>query len=282
MNIKNLFAPVAKAANNAGAFGKKNLPTILTCVGCVGFVATVYEASKATPGYVRVREEYDRRKEEGEEIKFSEKAIDAVDAYWKAAVLGVASMGCFVMANKINLERIAALAAGYSMLDKKHKDYVNKAKEVFGAKETKVNDEIAKDMISRIDTTKLPKGIINTGHGDTIFMDDNTGNLFLSDINFLRSAVNSLNDNMLKSVKDTPYYDEQICVTCNEFYEAVGLPHDSKVFDNLGAEYHQHDLFKIDLNSTALTADNVPVILMKISAHPIGDWQEVASNYRSF
>lgn len=281
MNIKNLFAPVAKAANNAGAFGKKNLPTILTCVGCVGFVATVYEASKATPGYMRVREEYERRKnEDHEEIKFSEKAIDAVDAYWKAAVLGVASMGCFVMANKINLERIAALAAGYSMLDKKHKEYVNKAKEVFGENEKKIPETIAKEQISLINTANMGNRIINTGHGMTLIKDSNTGQLFYSDINYIRAAVNALNENMLKSVKSAPFADDHVCITDAEFYTAINLPMDSSMWDNLGVEYSRDGLFTVDLETTSLTEDKVPCILMQISTNPIGDWEEVS--YRPF
>ena len=281
MNIKNLFAPVAKAANNAGAFGKKNLPTILTCVGCVGFVATVYEASKATPGYMRVREEYERRKnEDHEEIKFSEKAIDAVDAYWKAAVLGVASMGCFVMANKINLERIAALTAGYSLIERKHREYVDKAQEILGAKEKKIPEAIAVDKISTINTSALGNRIVNTGMGSTLLMDANTGHLFYSDINYIRSAVNTLNDNLLKQVKSAPFADDRICITDKEFYDAIKLPMESHVWDNLGVEYGRDGLFEVDLDTTTLTEDKVPCILMQISTNPIGDWEEVS--YRPF
>ncbi len=281
MNIKNLFAPVAKAASNAGDFGKKNLPTILTCVGCVGFVATVYEASKATPGYMRVREEYERRKnEDHEDIKLSEKAIDVVDAYWKAAVLGVASMGCFVMANKINLERIAALTAGYSLVERKYREYVDKTQEVFGEKEKKVNEAIAKDHISLINTANMGNRIINTGHGMTLIKDSNTGQLFYSDINYIRAAVNALNENMLKSVKSAPFADDNVCITDAQFYTAINLPMESSMWENLGVEYGRDGLFAVDLETTSLTEDKVPCVLMQISTNPIGDWDEVS--YRPF
>lgn len=282
MNIKNIFMPVAKVLNNAGDFGKRNLPTILTCAGCVGFVATVYEASKATPGYVKVREDYERRKKENpaEEIKLSEKAIDVMDAYWKAAVLGVASMGCFVMANKINLERITALAAGYSMLDKKYKEYVDNSKKVFGSKENKVREAIATQNISGINIGNMSGKIINTGHGTTPVMDAHTHRLLYSDLNFIRSVVNDMNDDMLKTAKGAPFVDQRIYASLGDFYRRIGAPVDSEIFDNLGVDYYRDGLFTVDLEQTCLTEDGVPCSYMVPSANPIVDWEE--AGYKSF
>lgn len=50
---------------NARLFAKRNASTILTCLGCIGLIATTILAVKATPKVLQIIEE--EKKNKGEE-----------------------------------------------------------------------------------------------------------------------------------------------------------------------------------------------------------------------
>ena len=127
---------------------KRGSPTILTCVGAVGFVCTVVMAAKATPKAVELIKEDSRKEHDGDPYAYTK--MEAVRSAWKnyvpAAVTGVAAITCMFGANALNKRQQASIVSAYALLDKAYKEYRGKVKELLGEDGDKqIREEIAKD-----------------------------------------------------------------------------------------------------------------------------------------
>lgn len=129
-------------------FFKRNSPTILTCIGGVGVVATTIMAVKATPKAVALLE--DAKEEKGEELTTLEIIKTAGPAYIPAAVTGVTTLVCIFGANALNKRQQASLVSAYALIDNSYKEYKHKLKELYGEEaHQNVVDSIAIEEIEK-------------------------------------------------------------------------------------------------------------------------------------
>lgn len=126
--------PKRGLVKQAGQALKKASPTILTCVGAAGVVATAVLAVKATPKAVMLIEA-DSRKNHGGDPDAGTK-MEAVKACWTcyipAAATGMATIACIFSANMLNRKQQASLASAYALVSRQFRDYKNKVKELYG------------------------------------------------------------------------------------------------------------------------------------------------------
>lgn len=118
----------------AKRFLKESSPTILTCIGAVGVVATAVLAAKATPKAVQLVRANSRINHDGDPNAYTKK--EAVMSCWKcyvpAAVVGSSTIICIFGANALNRRQQAALTSAYGLVNKAYQDYKRKVKENFG------------------------------------------------------------------------------------------------------------------------------------------------------
>jgi hypothetical protein len=128
-------------------FVSKNLPTIMTSLGVVGFVATIYETSKATLKAERYLKEAEEKKEEP--LTKKEKALIFAKTCWKAFLIGLITIGLFCGAHKISLKRQAALGTALAMATQDLDEYKAKVVETLGEKKAdKIEDDISADKVN--------------------------------------------------------------------------------------------------------------------------------------
>ena len=127
---------LAKTFANVKAGFVKNAPTILTVTGIGGMVTTVVLAVKATPRALEILEE---RKKEEQKDKLT--AGETIQATWKcyvpAAITGVLSTTCLILANSENVKRNTALAAAYKLSETALHEYKTKVRETLGEEKEK-------------------------------------------------------------------------------------------------------------------------------------------------
>lgn len=128
---------------------KRASPTILTCIAAVGVVATTVTAVRATPKAMALLEEdaYDRHRERTDDPRT---VIDIVRVAWKpyipSVAIGLGTIVCIIGANGLNRKQQAAITSAYMFLDNAYKEYVKKAKELYGEdSDRNIRGSIAKD-----------------------------------------------------------------------------------------------------------------------------------------
>lgn len=101
---------------------KKASPTILTCIGAAGVVATAVLAVKATPKADSLIKADSRRNHDGD--PYAATKLEAVKSCWKcyipAAATGVATIICIFGANTLNKKQQASLASAYALVNRSY------------------------------------------------------------------------------------------------------------------------------------------------------------------
>lgn len=122
----------------------RNVPTILSCLGAVGTVATAALTIQATPKAMRLLEEAEREK--GDLLTKTEILKIAGPSYIPAILSCVATVSCIFGANALNLRRQASLMSAYLLLDSAYKEYGEKVKKSVGEQEeARIRESIASD-----------------------------------------------------------------------------------------------------------------------------------------
>lgn len=193
---------------------KKASPTILTCIGAVGVVATTVLAVKATPKALELVKADSRKNHDGDPHAATK--AEVVKSCWKcyipAAVTGTLSVACLIGASSVSLKRNAALATAYTISETALKDYREKAVEVVGEKKAQaIQDAVTKDKIAKDPVEG--KEIIMTGTDDVLCYDVLSGRYFKSSQEKINRAVNEVNRNMRT----------EMYVSLNDFYYEIGL-----------------------------------------------------------
>lgn len=133
---------------------KNSSPTILTCIGAIGVVATTVMAIKATPKALAIIEQ--AKEEKGEELTKLEVVNVAGPLYIPTAIAGVSTIACIFGANILNKRSQATLMSAYALLDNSYKEYIKKTEELYGDEaDAQVREELAKD--SYIEGMVIPK-----------------------------------------------------------------------------------------------------------------------------
>lgn len=188
---------------------KKHSPDIFMCIGISGMIGTAIMTAKATPKAIMIMEELEQNGNPDKKEVFK----NVAPVYVPSAILFVVSVTFILLANKIRIDRGAALATAYTLTRDNFSDYRKKVAEKVGDKKAEeIDDEIAKDKLERnpVDNNY----IINASKGTHLCYDAVTGRYFYSDIEEIRKAVNDLNQTMLN----------ENYVSLNDFHESIGLP----------------------------------------------------------
>lgn len=188
MNIKAIAKVIGKCI-------KKHSPEILTGLGVVGMGSAVVAAVKATPKAERyICDEMTAQQKDKISVK------DIIRVTWKCyvptAIIMVGAGACVIFANKVSIDRQAALAAAYALSEKAARTYKNKVIEVLGEKqESDIHDAIIQDQLDTDDPAKIPT--IVPGNNKVLCKEAWTGQYFYSTRDEIISAVNELNSWML-------------------------------------------------------------------------------------
>ena len=246
----------------------KHSPEILTGIGVAGMIATTVLAVKATPNALMLIEEAEEKKnmraiKNGEINEMRLTPVETVKAAWKpyipAVVTGVASIACIVGASSVHAKRNAALAAAYTLSETALKEYRDKVVETLGEKkEQNIRDKVAKEQVEKNPVSKSE--VIFTDKGKSLCFDPYSSRYFECDIETIRRAANTLNDQMLHSI--TGY------ASLNDFYDEIGVPH-TETGDMLG--WNASNLIKLDISSH-VSDDGRPAIV-------IGHYNRAQYNY---
>lgn len=264
MQLKAIFTDLGKAA-------RKHSPEILTGIGIAGMLSTTVLAVRATPKALMLIEEKKREKKfavikDGGDPDLTK--LEIVKTAWKpyipAVITGAASIACLVGASSVNARRNAALAAAYALSETTLADYKEKVVETIGEKKAQeVKDAIAKDKIENDPVTR--KEIIATDKGETLCYDALSGRYFKSDIEYIRRAVNNLNERLL--------FDTHISL--NEYYDEIGLEEIFPMGENLGWTVDPDSANKglIELDFSSQLAEGTPCLVVGFSNAPRYDYE---------
>lgn len=159
-------------ANDIGKALKKTSPTIMTCIGAAGVVATAVLAVKETPKAAE-------RIEKAESIKMAEKGtkltrLETIKACWisymPSMLTGIATIGCILGANYLNQRQQATMLSAYAFLDRSFREYQESVKNVFGEEghQRVLEDMMVErhEMPSISGTTGFMNGQFNFGETD--------------------------------------------------------------------------------------------------------------------
>lgn len=184
-------------------FLSSNAPTILTCIGGIGVVATAVFAAKAAPKASVLLEQ--AKEEKGEDLTKLEIVSVAGPVYIPAIMTGVTTLACIFGANILNKRQQAALMSAYALLDNSYKEYKKKVEELHGEEAVKeIRSEIAKDHYN--DSVKVSDDTM-------LFYDMFSERYFESTMATVQQAEYRVNRHL--NMRDYAYL--------NDFYEELGL-----------------------------------------------------------
>lgn len=247
----------SKIVNSTVSAMKKHSPEILTGLGIAGMLATTVMAVRATPKALCDIEAAELDKEDS--LTKIEVVKVAGKHYIPAAITGAASVACLIGATTVNVRRSAALATAYTLTETALREYRDKTAEIVGErKEKQIREAINQD---RLDNTPVPdtNGIVITGHGDTLCYDVFGGRYFKSSMEFLKQAVNDLNEQLL----------QEGYVSLNDFFERADLD-PQKRGDDLGWDTRNGQV-RVQFGSQ-LAWGKVPCLVLDFSVEPRYDY----------
>lgn len=245
---------LSKAFNNLKAGAAKHSPEILTAISITAMASAIAFTVDATPKAIKLIEE---KKELENKEKLT--VVETVKTCWKpflpVVVSATVSAACAIGANSVNLKRNAALATAYQLSATALSEYREKVVETIGEKkEQAIKDKIAKDKVDKNPTAS--NDIIITGNGVTLCYDAQFGKYFESDIETIRSAINSLNARLLS----------QDYVSLNEFYYELGIK-GIAIGDEIGWNVGRDGLVKVDFSSQ-LSDNGRPCLVLQYHVAP--------------
>lgn len=127
---------------------KRGSPTILTCIGAVGVVATSAMAIQATPKALKLIHKDSRLRHDGDPYAYTK--MEAIESAWKCYIptvlIGTSTIVCIFGANILSTRQQGAITSAYSMLNESYKQYRKAANKVYGNDaDSKIKAEMAKD-----------------------------------------------------------------------------------------------------------------------------------------
>ena len=214
MNLKLNRKIVKEMARNGLKFVEDCSPTILTGLVAAGVVTSVGMAVRATTKALPlIEEEKVRRCKEGLDDHL--KPAEVVKVCWKCYVppvsMAALTVACAIGANKINLQRNAALSSLYSVSSTALKEYEQKVIEEVGPeKNEEIKNAVAKDRIHSMTQEEMAA----LGNGNVWIYDSFSDRKFPSTIGKIKASAGDFNCYMANSGD---------WVSLNEFYNDIGL-----------------------------------------------------------
>ena len=143
--------PKKSLVSRAGKALKRASPTILSCLGAFGVVATAILAIRATPKALECIEDAKETKspENGEKLTRLETIAACWQCYIPATVTGIATIWCIFGANVLNRRQQASLTSAYALLNRTYQNYQKSVKNVFGEEgHRRVLEDMAIERVS--------------------------------------------------------------------------------------------------------------------------------------
>lgn len=247
--------------------------TILSAAGVAGTVATAVLTGRATfkAAELITTEELDRVHEAKEALGPEATAIETqmlsktekVKLVWREylppVAIGVTTITCIIVANKISSKKIAALAVAGGISERALQEYKEKVLEKIGPKQDqKIRDEIAQDRVSN--NPPDSREVMLVGTGQVLCYDVTTGRYFQSTVEDIKRAENKVNYELIHFMS----------CSLSHFYEEIGLP-PTPYTDSVGwnTNNHMEVIF-----STVMSTDNRPCIAVDFSKPPVADYEK--------
>lgn len=191
--------------NRSKLFLRRNAPTILTCIGAAGVVATSVMAVKATPKALALLDE--AKDEKGEDLTVLETVQVAGPVYIPSILVGASTLACIFGANTLNKRKQASLMSAYALLDTSFKEYKNKVAELYGeGADAQIKEGIVKDKYKDVD--------ISDEEETQLFFDMFSNRYFQSTIEKVQNAEYFVN-------RELALWD---AVDINQFYDLLEIP----------------------------------------------------------
>lgn len=261
-----LLTKVAQQVHRAKFLLDDHSTTILSAVAVGGTVVTAVMTGRAS---FKAAEIIAREKEELQsEGKFPDTKLDfskteKVKLVWTQylppVAIGVTTITCIIVANKISSKKIAALAVAGGISERALQEYKDKVVEKIGAREDrKIRDEIAQDRVTNNPVNS--REILIAGTGEVLCYDMTTGRYFQSTVEEIKRAENKVNYELIHFMS----------CSLSHFYDEIGLPSTSYT-DSVGwnTNNHMEVLF-----STTMSTDGRPCIAIDFSKPPVADYEK--------
>lgn len=201
---------------------KRSSPTILTCVGAIGVVATSILAVKATPKACQIleNERYERSYKTDKDSEYYQdlKPLEVVQLTWQCyiptALVGLSTISCIFGANVLSKRNQASLVSAYTFLNQSYRQYRGAAKTVYGKDaDSKIKAQMAKDTYVSADGYSLYSADMDPESEQVLCYDLFSKRYFTSTMAAVLNAQYHINRNLCLR-GDT---------TVNEFYEFLGI-----------------------------------------------------------
>lgn len=233
----------------------KEHSSILLSIGAgVGTIATAYLTGKASfeaAEIIRV-DELKKSARRGYNPTSRERLTERTKLVWKLyippAIATTATIVCIVGAKRVDAKKTLAAQTLLAYTQRAYSDYRDKVIEEFGErKDQSIRAAVAQD---RVDQKPPPSGeTLIVGTGSVLCCEQYTGRYFSSDMQTLRTAINNINDRMLK-------HDY---ATLSDWYYELGLDFTS-ASSQLG--WRCDRLLDLDFSSV-LTNDGRPCLVFE-------------------
>lgn len=231
----------------ASKFVGEHSPALLTGVGVVGTITT---AVLAAQGGAKAAH---RLSEESPHLTLQERAKRTWPEFVPAAASGALTVSAIILANRIGNRRTAAIAAAYAISEKAIVEYRDKVREVVGQnKETKIQDAIAQDQVSR---TPVPGNLVVVTGKNVLCFDSWSSRYFTSSMEELKSAQNAVNYQLNK-------YDY---ASLSDFYDEIRLDH-TEESDDIGWNIDS-GLLELEFSS-CISPDQEPALVIRFNKRP--------------
>lgn len=214
MTFSDLSRRVAEAA-------VKNSPHVLTAIGVVGTATTAYLSGKAAwqaSDIIRLKEADDEQR--GVMVpspkELLKQRIELVFPLFVPPILvGAATMACIIGADRVSASRAAAIATGYTILERNFSDHKAKVLETIGERKAEgIRDAVAQDRITKVEEDTYIDDARLTGlqEGELCY-DMFLDRFFRSSVELMKAAENDTN---FRVIHDGT-------ATLADFYRDLGL-----------------------------------------------------------
>jgi len=241
---------------------QENATTLLTAGGVVGTVATAVLAGRASFKAADIIREHELNAIHTEPVDDTivegtmgldrkAKVLLVGPLFIPPVLTGGLTVASIVLANRMNAQKAAALAAAYGLSQKQLEEYKNKVADKLGvAKTQKLEDELAQDRVDRAEGSTL----VIVSDGEVLCFDEPNGRFFKSTMQMIDSAVNATNTEIL-------HHDH---ASATFFYEELGLPGTTWT-DEVG--WNTDNLVELK-KSTVLSPEKKPCIAIDFKVLP--------------
>jgi len=245
---------------DARFFAHENKSVLLTAIGVVGTVSTAVLTGRATWKAAELfQEESDEYfSDNPDAVEYDLPPQEMIRLYWTLYIppvgVGALTIASIILANRVDAQKAAALAAAYGVSERTLQEYKEKVVERLGEKKEKaIRDEIDQDRLTN--NPVQDRQVIIAGNGEVLCYDNISGRYFQSSMEELRQAENKVNYELV-------HHNQ---ASLSFFYDQVGLP-PTRHSDEVG--WNSNNLLEINY-STQMSTDNRPCIVVDFVVGPI-------------